>query len=185
MIAAAGWTATLDGRARLAKTCAMNKPTLRIATVEDVPLILDFIRGLADYEKLAHQVDATEALLAEHLFGAKPMAEVVFAVTPDGQEAGFALFFNNFSTFRGKPGIYLEDLFVKVEYRGAGYGKALLAHLAHLAIERGYARVDWAVLDWNEPAIRFYENLGAHLMADWRFCRLTGPPLEALAASAR
>lgn len=157
--------------------------TIRKATVADVPRILEFIRGLADYERLSHQVDATEAMLEHHLFGERPAAEVVFALTPEGREAGFALFFTNFSTFRGCPGIYLEDLFVLPEFRGAGYGKALLVHLARTARERGYARVDWAVLDWNEPAIRFYESLGAVLMADWRFCRLTGKALDELAAT--
>lgn len=156
--------------------------TIRPATAADVPIILRFIRDLAEYEQLSHQVDATEAMLEHHLFGEKPVAEVVFALTADGREAGFALFFTNFSTFRGCPGIYLEDLFVKPEFRGAGYGKALLVHLARTARARGYARVDWAVLDWNQSAIDFYKTLGAVLMEDWRFCRLTGPALDALAA---
>lgn len=154
--------------------------TLRAATREDVPLILGFIRDLAEYEKLLDQVVANEAMIAANLFGERPQAEVVIA-EHDGQPAGFALFFHNFSTFRGRRGLYLEDLFVRPEYRGFGIGKALLAQLARLAVERGCARFEWAVLDWNAPAIGFYQSLGARLLDDWRVCRLDGDALTRLA----
>lgn len=150
--------------------------SIRTATVADVPLILDFIRGLADYEKLAHEVVATEATLRQTLFGATPAAQVVIAEV-EGRPAGFALYFFNYSTFLAKPGLYLEDLFVKPEYRGAGTGKALLLHLAKIANTRGCGRMEWSVLDWNEPAIKFYETLGARRMKEWQICRLTGPAL--------
>ena len=161
-------------------------PIIRPATVDDVPLILEMIRGLAEYEKLLHEVVADEATLRRHLFGETPRAEVIFLCESDeaGSEAGLALFFHNFSTFLGQPGIYLEDLFVKPEKRGKGYGQLLLAHLAKLAIERDCARLDWAVPDWNEPAIRFYRRLGAKMMHDWRIFRLAGESLEALADQA-
>ncbi len=150
--------------------------SIRTATVADVPLILDFIRGLADYEKLAHEVVATEATLRQTLFGATPAAQVVIAEV-EGRPAGFALYFFNYSTFLAKPGLYLEDLFVKPEYRGAGTGTALLLHLAKIANTRGCGRMEWSVLDWNEPAIKFYETLGARRMNEWQICRLTGPAL--------
>src|SRR5579872_7442819 len=132
---------------------------IRSAVAADVPLILGFIRELAEYEKLAHEVVATEAVLRESLFGARPAAECLIAES-GGKPAGFALFFHNFSTFLGKPGLYLEDLYVKPELRGQGVGRKLLAHLARLAVSRGCGRFEWAVLDWNEPAIRFYQGLG-------------------------
>ncbi|MBK6728250.1 MAG: GNAT family N-acetyltransferase [Xanthomonadales bacterium] len=157
--------------------------TLRTATPEDLALILGFIRDLATYEKLLDQVVADAPSLQAALFGAHPQAEVVIAER-DGSAAGFALYFHNFSTFRGRRGLYLEDLFVRPEHRGAGIGKALLAHLAKLAIERGCARFEWAVLDWNAPAIGFYQSLGAHVLDDWRVCRLDGEALARLAASA-
>jgi len=150
--------------------------TIRTATVTDVPLILDFIRGLAVYEKLAHEVVATEEALRATLFGSPPAAQVVIAEV-NGQPAGFALYFFNYSTFLARPGLYLEDLFVKPEYRGAGTGKALLLHLANLANARGCGRMEWSVLDWNEPAIKFYEAMGARRMKEWQICRLTGPAL--------
>lgn len=150
--------------------------SIRPATTTDVPLILDFIRGLAVYEKLAHEVVATETTLRETLFGATPAAQVVIAEV-DGQSAGFALYFFNYSTFLAKPGLYLEDLFVKPEFRGAGTGKALLLHLAKIANARGCGRMEWSVLDWNEPAIKFYEALGVRRMQEWQICRLTGPAL--------
>jgi GNAT superfamily N-acetyltransferase len=153
---------------------------IRQATEADVPLILKFIRDLAIYEKLEHKVVATEAGLRQTLFGNPRFAEVVFAMA-DGVEAGFALFFHNYSTFLGAPGIYLEDLFVNPEFRGRGLGKALLAHLAHLSKERGCGRVEWAVLDWNEPSINFYKSLGAIPLDDWRIFRLTGEAMEKLA----
>ena len=154
--------------------------TLRSATPSDVGLILGFIRELAAYEKLDHQVVATESLLAGHLFGSRPAAEVVVAEV-DGRAVGFALFFHNFSTFLGRPGLFLEDLYVQPQARGSGIGKALLQHLASLAVARGCGRMDWNVLDWNEPAIGFYKKLGAEVLPDWRTCRLTGESLKALA----
>ena len=154
--------------------------TIRSATPSDVPLILSFIRGLADYEKLAHEVNATEEGLRESLFGGTRGAEVLIAEA--GREpAGFALFFHNFSTFLGRHGLYLEDLFVKPEWRGHGIGRKLLTHLAQLAEQRGCGRLEWVVLDWNEPAIRFYRSLGARMMQDWRVFRLTGEELKELA----
>ena len=155
---------------------------LRIATAADVPLILHFIRLLARYEKLEHHVVATEESIRECLFGPRPYAEVVFAEL-DGKAVGFALFFPTFSTFVGRPGIYLEDLYVLEDVRGKGVGRQLLSHLARLTVERGWGRLDWAVLDWNAPAIGFYQRLGAQMLSDWRICRLTGEALEALAES--
>ena len=150
------------------------------ATERDVPLILSLIKGLADYEKLAHEVTATEQKLRATLFGPRPSAEVVIAYA-DETAAGFALFFHNYSTFLGQPGIYLEDLYVVPEWRGHGLGRRLLTHLAQLALERHCGRLEWSVLDWNEPAIGFYRKLGARLMDDWSICRLTGDALCALA----
>jgi len=156
---------------------------IRAATADDVPLILRFIRGLAEYERLADQVVATEDGLRETLFGARPYAEVVIA-EDGGEPAGFALFFHNYSTFLGRPGIYLEDLYVLPELRGRGVGRALLAHLARLAVERGCGRLEWWVLDWNEDAIRFYRALGAEPMDDWTVFRVAGDALERLARGA-
>jgi GNAT superfamily N-acetyltransferase len=155
---------------------------IREATESDVPLILQFIRDLAEYERLAHMVVATEEQLRSTLFGAVRLAEVLIA-SEDGVPAGFAIFFHNYSTFLAQPGIYLEDLFVKPEFRGRGYGKALLVRLAQIARDRNCGRVEWAVLDWNEPSIAFYKSLGARPMEDWSVFRLTGEKLEALAAS--
>ena len=154
---------------------------IREATEADVPLILQFIRDLAIYEKLAHKVVATEEDLRRTLFANPRFAEVIF-VSENGAEVGFALFFHNYSTFLGQPGIYLEDLFVNPEMRGRGYGKALLAHLARLAKERGCGRLEWAVLNWNTPSIDFYKNLGAIPMDDWTVFRLIGEPLDKLAS---
>lgn len=151
------------------------------ATEQDVPLILDFIKRLARYEKLEHQVVATEALLRDRLFGARRYAEVVLA-EEDGKRVGFVLFFHNFSTFLAAPGLYLEDLFVLPEARGRGHGKALLSFLAKLAVERGCGRLEWAVLDWNKPALRFYQSLGAEPLSDWIVHRVTGQALKELAA---
>lgn len=150
------------------------------AAADDVPLILDFIKGLAEYERLAREVEATEELLREALFGERPAAEVLIARL-GGEPVGFALFFHNFSTFTGRRGIYLEDLFVRPEARGRGVGRALLARLARLARERECGRLEWAVLDWNEPAIRFYRSLGARPMDEWTVFRLAGDALARLA----
>jgi GNAT superfamily N-acetyltransferase len=157
---------------------------IRNATIEDVPLILHFIRELAAYERLAHEVVATEELLRETLFGARPSAEVVIAEA-GGEPAGFALFFHNFSTFMGRPGLYLEDLFVRPEMRGRGIGKELLAHLAAIAKARNCGRFEWAVLNWNESAIDFYRSLGAQPVADWIIFRMKGDALDALASYAK
>jgi GNAT superfamily N-acetyltransferase len=154
--------------------------TIRPAVEADLDLIIEFIRALADYEKLADAVRLDRTLLGCHLFGERPMAEVLIGEI-DGVPQGFALFFHNFSTFEGRPGIYLEDLFVTPEARGAGLGKALLARLAQLAMERGCARVEWAVLDWNAPSIAFYERLGAKPMDEWTVMRVDGEALAALA----
>jgi GNAT superfamily N-acetyltransferase len=158
------------------------KPDIRIerATEGDVPLILRLIQGLAVYEKL--EVTATEEGLRETLFGARPAADVIIAYAGD-TPAGFALFFPNYSTFLGKPGLYLEDLFVLPEWRGQGLGHALMKRLAAIAIERGCGRFEWSVLDWNTPAIGFYEGLGARLMDGWSIVRVTGDALTKLAAS--
>jgi len=153
---------------------------IRPATREDVPVIAELIRGLARFEKLEHEVVMTEDLLATALFGERPYAEVVLAVDED-RPVGFALFFHNFSTFLGRPGIYLEDLFVLPEERGRGVGRTLLEHLARLAVDRGCGRLEWAVLDWNRDAIRFYELLGAQPNSDWTVYRLTGKALTSLA----
>ena len=153
---------------------------IRAAVEADAPLILHFIRRLAEYERLAHEVVATEDGLRRSLFGEKPAAEVVIAEWA-GEPTGFALFFHNFSTFLGRPGVYLEDLYVEPAHRGRGIGRALLAYLARLAVERGCGRLEWAVLDWNEPAIRFYRSLGAAPMDEWTVMRVTGDGLRALA----
>ncbi|MEY3368527.1 MAG: hypothetical protein RI973_1682 [Bacteroidota bacterium] len=158
-----------------------NRLTTRAASVEDVPLILEFIRELAEYEKLSHLVVATEELLRETLFGARPAAEVILGYFEE-KPAAFALFFHNYSTFLGRPGIYLEDLFVKPEFRRRGFGKQLLTKLAGLAVERNCGRLEWSVLDWNTPAIEFYRSLGAVGLHDWTIFRLTGHNLTKLAA---
>lgn len=149
------------------------------ATERDVAVILGFIRKLAEYEKLSHQVQATEDLLRETLFGARRVAEVLIAHL-GGAPAGFALYFHNFSTFLGRPGIYLEDLFVEPAHRGKGIGKALLVEVAKIARERNCGRLEWAVLDWNQPAIDFYRGLGAVPLDDWTLFRLTGKSLDGL-----
>jgi len=152
------------------------------ATERDVPVILRMIKGLADYERLADHVIATEDKLRATLFGPRPAAEVIIGY--DGSTpVGFALFFQNYSTFLAQPGIYLEDLFVVPESRAHGYGRQLLAHLARLAAERGCGRLEWSVLDWNQPAIAFYKNLGAIPMEDWTIFRLTGEALTRLAGT--
>ena len=152
----------------------------RYAKKEDTPLILKFIGALAEYEKMSDQVVATEALLEEELFE-KKRAEVIFAVA-DGREVGFALFFHNFSTFLGRAGIYLEDLYVLPEHRGEGYGKALLTRLAQIAVERGCGRLEWSCLDWNKPSIDFYLSLGAKQMDEWTSYRVSGETLLHMAS---
>ncbi|HYW31400.1 MAG TPA: GNAT family N-acetyltransferase [Gemmatimonas sp.] len=154
---------------------------LRPATRGDVPLVRELIEGLADYERLRHECHATDTLLDAALFGERAYAEVVIAER-GGAPAGFALFFHNFSTFLARPGIYLEDLFVRPEHRGHGVGKALLQHLAALAIERRCGRLEWSVLDWNVDAIGFYESLGAKPQSEWTVYRVTDEALERLAA---
>jgi GNAT superfamily N-acetyltransferase len=154
--------------------------TIRPATRADIPQILAFIRDLAEYEKLAHEAVATPAQLDAHLFGERPYAEVIIAEV-DAQPAGFALFFHNFSTFTGQPGIYLEDLFVRPQYRGLGVGKRLIVQVAKLAVQRNCTRFEWSVLDWNEPAINFYRGLGAKPMDEWTVQRVSGEALSALA----
>lgn len=158
----------------------MSELTIRAANANDVPQILAFIKALAVYEKLEHMVVADESKLAKTLFGERPAAEVRIADW-QGKPAGFALFFHNYSTFLGKPGIYLEDLFVLPDFRGKGIGKAMLIHLARLAVERECGRLEWSVLDWNTPAIDFYKSLGAVAMDEWTIYRVTGEALPALA----
>jgi GNAT superfamily N-acetyltransferase len=154
----------------------------RPAVRADVPLILSFIRELADYEKMRDEVVATEELLEEWLFN-RGKAEVIFAVE-EGKEVGFALFFHNFSTFLGRAGLYLEDLFVKPEYRGRGYGKAILKELARIAVERGCGRLEWWCLDWNRPSIDFYLSMGAEPMEDWTVYRIAGDTLREMGGGA-
>jgi GNAT superfamily N-acetyltransferase len=159
----------------------MNDVRILPARAEDVPLVLNLIRALGEYERLSDEIVATEDGLRAWLFGERPVAEVVLAYV-DGAVVGFALFFHNFSTFLGRPGLYLEDLFVVPEWRGRGIGQRLLRHLAGLAVERGCGRMEWSVLDWNESALRFYERMGARVMKEWKLCRLTGDSLSRVAA---
>ena len=154
---------------------------LRRATPADLDTIIELIHGLAEYEREPDAVTLDRAEFAQHLFGPHPYAEVILAETDAGESAGFALFFHNFSTWTGKPGIWLEDLFVRPALRGHGYGKALLVELARLAVERGCGRLEWSVLDWNEPSIGFYKALGAVPMDEWTIFRVSGPALEKLA----
>ena len=165
----------------MADPAAGGTIALRPAAPDDVPVVLAFIRELADYERLSHIVVATEDGLREALFGARPAAEVILA-TLDETPVGFALFFQNFSTFAGRPGLYLEDLFVRPAYRGRGFGTALLVRLAQIAVERKYGRMEWAVLDWNEMAKRVYRAIGAEPLGEWTVNRLTGDALRALAS---
>jgi GNAT superfamily N-acetyltransferase len=158
----------------------MPQLSIRNAEPADIPLILTLIRALAVYERLEHKVVATEEVLRDSLFGARPYGETIIA-EEDRKPVGFALFFHNFSTFIGRPGIYLEDLFVIPEARGRGYGKALLARLAAIAKERNCGRLEWSVLDWNEPSINFYKSLGAVPLDDWTMFRVSDGALDALA----
>ena len=153
------------------------------ARPDDIGLILSLLRELADYEKLLHEVEATEASIGAALFSDPPRLFCEIA-TWDGEPAGFAAWFTNFPTFSGRPGIFLEDLFVRLPYRGKGIGKALLAYLAKECIAKGWSRLQWAVLDWNAPSIAFYKSLGAVLMDEWTLCKVTGPALSALANAA-
>ena len=158
----------------------MSELRIEKAVPNDVPLILQFVRKLAEYEKLSDSVEATEEGLRETLFGPNPSAHTLLAY--DGDEpVGFAIYFFNYSTFMGRPGLYLEDLFVRPEARGKGFGRALLHHLARIAVERKCRRMEWAVLDWNEPAIGFYKSLAADPMDDWTVFRLSGKALEDMA----
>jgi GNAT superfamily N-acetyltransferase/predicted ester cyclase len=163
---------------------AASGPAFRIenATANDVPTLLRMIKGLADYEKLSDKVTATEAQIRECLFGGRPAAEAVIGYVGI-QPAGFALFFHNYSTFLGRRGLYLEDLFVLPEWRGRGFGRDLLAHLARIAVERDCGRMEWSVLNWNEPAIGFYRRLGARALEEWTVFRLTGNELRQLASA--
>ena len=158
----------------------MSRIGIRPAVPGDIPLVLKFIQELAEYEKLSHEVTATEDQLRSTLFGARPVAEVVIA-SHDDVPVGFAVFFANYSTFLGKPGLYLEDLFVRPAARGNGIGRALVEYLARLTMERGWGRLEWRVLDWNEPSIAFYRKLGAEPLDDWTVFRVTGGALRALA----
>ncbi len=155
--------------------------TVRFGQPDDVPTVFSLIKGLAEYERLSDAVVGNEDLLRKHLFGERPYAEVIIAEA-GGRAVGFALYFYNYSTFLTQPGIYLEDLFVVPEERGRGYGKALLAALSRLALERGCGRVEWSVLDWTEPSIQFYRSLGAVSMDEWTVNRVTGEALEKLAS---
>jgi GNAT superfamily N-acetyltransferase len=158
--------------------------TIRRARSGEAGLVLALVRELAEYEKLLHEVEATEAGIGAALFGGDPRLFCEIAEW-DGEPAGFAVWFLNFSTFSGRPGVYLEDLYVRPAQRGNGIGKALLAHLAKQCVANGWSRLQWAVLDWNAPSIEFYKSLGAELMDEWTICRVTGPALTALAKGAR
>jgi GNAT superfamily N-acetyltransferase len=161
---------------------ASGEIVLRPATEADAPVVLRFIEELAEYERLSHEVVADVETLTRSLFGERRVAEAVIA-SRGGTDAGFVLFFHTFSTFLGRPGLYVEDLYVKPELRGTGIGKTLLRHVARLAVERDCGRVEWAVLDWNEPSIRFYERLGARPLSEWTTYRLTGAALASFAES--
>jgi len=154
---------------------------IRAARPDDSALVFALVRELADYEKLSDEVDATEEMIAAALFGEQPRLFCEIAEW-DGEPAGFAAWFLNFSTFRGRPGIYLEDVFVRPQFRGRGIGKALLTRLARRCVEEGWARFEWAVLDWNAPSIAFYKSIGAEVMDDWKICRLSGEALSRFAA---
>jgi GNAT superfamily N-acetyltransferase len=177
-----GWAFLFSGARKHQQDGVTMDPRLRIdpASERDIPLILNFIRSLAEYERLAHECVANESKLSETLFGTHRYAEVVIARYND-EPAGFALFFHNYSTFLAQPGLYLEDLFVYPEFRGKGIGRALMVYLARVAVERNCGRFEWWVLDWNEPAIAFYRKLGAVPMSDWTVFRLTGENLRRLA----
>ncbi len=155
--------------------------TIRQANVDDAPVVLSLIKGLAEYEKLSHEVVATEQVLRDSLFGLRPVAEVILGDF-EGEPVSFALFFHNYSTFLGRPGIYLEDLFVKPDMRRKGFGRIMLAYVANLAKERQCGRIEWSVLDWNDPAWKFYKSIGASPMDEWTVHRVTGDGISRLAA---
>lgn len=157
--------------------------SIRPAAPADVPALVGLIRELAEFEQLTHLVQTSPERLHQHLFGERPVVEAVVGESA-GQVVGFALFFTNYSTFLSLPGLYLEDLYVQPAQRGSGLGQALLKHLAQIAVQRGYGRFEWSVLDWNVNAIRFYERMGATVMPDWRICRVTGEALQALGLKA-
>jgi len=158
----------------------MSNFSIRQATRADVPLVLEFVRGLAEYEKLTHLLEATEDIIAEELFGPGSHTEVLLGES-GGKAVAFAVYFHNFSTFLGRKGLYLEDLYVLPEHRRRGYGRAMLLRVASIAAERNCGRLEWSVLDWNEPAILFYERLGATIMHEWKLVRVTGAALARLA----
>ena len=178
---ARGGTGPLPRRGTVTETRSMGTTLLRAATVADVELILELIRALAVFEGLADQVEVTRERLERTLFGPSPAAEVLLALEGD-LPVGFAVHFPTFSTFLGKPGLHLEDVYVRPEHRGRGHGRAMLRHLAALAVQRGCGRLEWTVLDWNETALGFYRRLGADVLPDWRRCRLAGGALDRLAA---
>ncbi|WP_077037539.1 GNAT family N-acetyltransferase [Pelomonas sp. KK5] len=155
--------------------------TLRPAEPRDVPAIVSLVAELAEFEHLSHLMELSEDKLHRHLFGERPVIEALVVDTPDGQVCAYAICFTNFSTFLGKPGLYLEDLYVQPAHRRAGLGKRVLTRLAQIAVERDYGRFEWSVLDWNENAIRFYESMGAVVMTDWRICRVAGEALAKFA----
>ncbi|MGB3511507.1 MAG: GNAT family N-acetyltransferase [Microcoleaceae cyanobacterium] len=161
---------------------SLNELNLRAATPADVPVLFELIKALAEYEKLSHAVTGSATSLEAHLFGARPYAEAIIAEFA-GQVVGFSLFFYNYSTFLTQPGIYIEDLFVLPEYRGQGIGKQLVTYVAQLAVSRNCGRLEWSVLDWNEPAIGFYQRIGASILDEWRICRVTGDSLSSLASA--
>lgn len=168
----------------MAKSFPLGAVKIRSAEEKDIPAIFQLIQALAEYEKLSHQVTGSAEQLRQHLFGA-PVYAYALVAEWDGKVVGLGLYFYNYSTFLTQPGIYLEDLFVLPEYRRRGIGKALLQHLAQNAIAQGLKRFEWSVLDWNEPAIAFYQNMGAQVLPDWRICRVTGEALAQLASSTR
>ncbi|NEP78563.1 MAG: GNAT family N-acetyltransferase [Okeania sp. SIO3C4] len=160
---------------------SLDELKLRSATPADVPIIFELIKALAEYEKLSHAVTGSVASLKADLFGDRPYAEAIIAEFA-GQPVGFSLFFHNYSTFLTQPGIYIEDLFVLPEYRGRGIGKQLVSYVAQLAVSRNCGRLEWSVLDWNKPAIGFYQRIGASILDEWRICRVTGNSLNSLAS---
>ncbi len=165
------------GLSKIQDMFTRNKPQIRAAQPQDLPIIVRLIEELAEFEQLTHLLEVTPEKLGPHLFGPRPVAECLIGEI-DGEAVAFAIFYTNFSTFLGKPGMYLEDLYVRPAHRRSGLGKALLVHMAELACARGYGRFEWSVLGWNEDAVRFYQKLGAEVLPDWRLCRLTGDSLQ-------